>query len=278
MEQPEPRPQGSPQKSYREILREEIQQGVIEINRSSSGLLISGLSAGLDVSFSLLLTTVMFTLTLNDGNSELLRSLLMANAYSVGFIFVVLGRSELFTEHTTLAVLPVLNGRSQLRSLLRLWSLVYIGNLAGAALFSLLIVLVGPAYDIIRPEAFANAMHHNIGHEWWAITLAAVLAGWMMGLLSWLVTASRDTISQIAIVWLITASIGLAGLPHCIAGTAEVLSGVFSGQGATLVDYGCFLLWTTVGNIIGGVIFVAIIKYSHVIRETRNDDEGVDSP
>jgi len=269
--------QHSPQKSYREILRQEIDQGLIELNRSTAGLVISGLSAGLDLSFSLFLSAVMFTLT--GDVPHVVRAILMANVYSVGFIFVVLGRSELFTEHTTLAVLPVLNGTTTLGSLMRLWALVYIGNIVGAALFALLISRIGPAYGIISPQAFAYLAHQNLGHGWWPIALAAMLAGWLMGLLSWLVTAARDTISQVLIVWLVTAGIGLSHLPHCIAGTSEVLAGLFSGQSIGLWDYGHFLLWSTLGNAVGGVIFVAVIKYSHVIRSNvepkRNGDRSL---
>jgi len=255
-----------PQKSYREILRQEINQGLVEINRSTAGLTISGLSAGLDVSFSLFMAGVMYTLAEHSGASHLLRSLLMANGYTVGFIFVVLGRSELFTEHTTLAVLPVLNGRSSVGSLVRLWVLVFAGNLVGAGIFAFLAAIVGPAFGVITPEAFGYLAHANVDRAWWVIALGAMLAGWLMGLLSWLVTAARDTISQIAIVWVVTSVIGVAHLPHCIAGTAEVLAGLFAGQHVGVADYGHFLLWSTTGNAIGGVIFVAVIKYSHVIR------------
>jgi formate/nitrite transporter FocA (FNT family) len=258
----------TPQKSYRQILREEINLGLVEINRSPVGLLISGFSAGLDLSFSLFLSAVMFTISDNNV-SEMVRTLLMANTYTVGFIFVVLGRSELFTEHTTLAVLPVLNGRATVTSLLRLWLLVYVGNLSGTALFAFLAWIIGPPFGI-KLQAFAYLAHFNIAHTWWQILLGAMLAGWLMGLLSWLVTAARDTISQIAVVWLVTAAIGIAHLPHCIAGTTEVLSGLFAGQGITLADYGHFLLWATLGNAVGGVIFVAVIKYSHVIRSSED--------
>ncbi len=65
--------------------------------------------------------------------------------YAVGFIFVVLGRSELFTEQTTLAVLPVLSRRVSPVRLLRLWGIVYSGNLLGATLFAWLITIIGPA-------------------------------------------------------------------------------------------------------------------------------------
>ena len=65
--------------------------------------------------------------------------------YAVGFIFVVLGRSELFTEQTTLAVLPVLNRQASVLELVRTWAVVYVANLLGAAAFAGLAVLIGPA-------------------------------------------------------------------------------------------------------------------------------------
>jgi formate/nitrite transporter FocA (FNT family) len=85
-----------------------------------------------------------------------------------------------------------------------------------------------------------------------------------MGLLSWLVTAARESISQIVCVWLTAFVIGLAGFHHSIAGSAEVLGGVFIGQGATLPDYLRFLVLAVPGNAIGGTVFVAALKWGHV--------------
>ena len=94
-----------------------------------------------------------------------------------------------------------------------------------------------------------------------------MLAGWLMGLLSWLVAAGRDTISQIVMVGIITTVIGFAGLHHVILGTVETLAGVFAGQDVGLLDFGRFLLWTTLGNILGGSVFVCAIKYGHAKPE-----------
>ena len=91
----------------------------------------------------------------------------------------------------------------------------------------------------------------------------------MMGLLSWLVAAGRDTISQIVVVWLITTAIGLANLHHVILGTAEVLAGAFSGQGVGMADVGRFVLWATLGNALGGAVFVAPVKYGHARPEAQ---------
>jgi formate/nitrite transporter FocA (FNT family) len=252
-----------PQKSYETILEQEIAAGLTELERPAKALLLSGLSAGLDVSLGLLLMAVVHTLT--DGVlSKPVSEILVALTYASGFLFVVLGRSELFTEHTTLAVLPVLDRRASLKQLGRLWGLVYIANQVGAAAFAAFLVFLGPRLGIIEPRVFGEIASGLVEHPGWVILLSGVLAGWLMGLLSWLVAASRDTIGQIFIVLLVTTAIGLCHLHHAVVGTAEVLAGVFSGQGATLADFGKFLLWATLGNMLGGFFFVALIKFGHI--------------
>ena len=252
-----------PQKSYETILEQEIAAGLTELERPAAGLLLSGLSAGLDVSLGLLLMAVMRTLT-EGVLSQPVSEILVAMMYGAGFLFVVLGRSELFTEHTTLAVLPVLDGRASVAQLGRLWGLIYVANQAGAAAFAAFLSFLGPHLGVIEPRVFGEIAAGLVEHPGWVILLSGVLAGWLMGLLSWLVAASRDTIGQIFIVGLITTAIGLCHLHHAVAGTAEVLAGVFSGRGATMADFGSFLLWATLGNILGGVLFVALIKFGHI--------------
>lgn len=251
-----------PQKSYETILEQEIQSGVTELERPAGGLFLSGLSAGLDVSFSLLAIAVL-THLMEGHFSEPVQRLLLANAYSVGFLFVVLGRSELFTEHTTLAVLPVLDRRASVAQLGRLWGIVYVANLLGTIAFAAFFSYVAPSLGIAEPRTFGHIASEVVSHPWSAILLSGVLAGWLMGLLSWLVAAARDTISQIFMVWLVTFVIGLAHLHHSIAGSAEVLAGVFSG-GVTAGDFLRFLTASTLGNAFGGIVFVAVIKYGHI--------------
>ena len=94
------------------------------------------------------------------------------------------------------------------------------------------------------------------------IFLSALFAGWLMGLLSWLVTAVADTISQIVIVWLITSAIGFAHLQHVIVGSVQMFAALIAGQ-STPAAVGHVILWVTIGNIVGGSVFVGLIKYSH---------------
>ena len=256
---------GDQAKTSEEILAEEVWHGLAELRRPAPGLLLSGFSAGLDLGFSVFFMGILLTL-MDPGASPLLTRLMLANMYAVGFIFVILGRSELFTEHTSLAVFPVLRGDASIRQLGRLWGLVYTANLVGAAVFALFVTTLGPRMGVITSEAFVEISHELIRHDSLTMLLSAVAAGWLMGILSWLVAASQETLARVLVVWLITAGIGFAGLHHCILGSVEVLAGVLSGPETTLGDFGRFLLWSTLGNAVGGVALVAALKYSHAVR------------
>ena len=248
-------------KPSREILRQELKEAGAAIQGSAPRLFLSGLSAGLDIGFSPLLVGAMRTLV--EGQlSRPVTEILAANLYAVGFIFVVLGRSELFTEQTTLAVLPVLDRRASLVSLARLWAIVYVANLVGTAIFAALLVFVGPRAGFLSPKVIGEVSHLLSDHPAHVIFLCALLAGWLMGLLSWLVAAARDTISQIVIVWLVAAAIGFAHLPHVIVGSTQMFAALFAGLAGT-AEVGHVLLWATLGNIVGGGVFVALVKYGH---------------
>lgn len=258
----------SAKKGYREILAAEIHEASIELHRPQSGLVMSALSAGMDVGFSLFAVAVMVSL-LGDDVDGLAGRLLVAAVYPIGYIIVVIGRSELFTEHTTLAVLPVLNRDARLGRLARLWATVYGGNLVGVTLFALLAAHLGPELGVFHVGDLEHVARGIVDHPGWVIGLSAVLAGWLMGLLSWLVTAARETIAQIVIVFMITGLIGLCHLHHCIVGACEVFAAAIAGADVSGAEILRFLGWATLGNAVGGVLFVAVIKYGHASRASH---------
>ncbi|WP_227374772.1 formate/nitrite transporter family protein [Haladaptatus halobius] len=253
------------QKSGQTILAQEIESGLNELERPADGLLLSGLSAGLDIGFGPLFMAVLTTLVATAWG-EPLTEIVVANGYAIGFIFVILGRSELFTEHTTLAVLPVLDRQASIRQLSRLWGLVYLGNVVGGGVFAAVAVFLAPAYGIAESGAFVDIAKNLLDHGAPLLLVGGVLTGWLMGLLSWLVTAARETLARVFFVWLIATTIGLAHLPHSIAGNVEVLAGMLLSPSITPLDYARFLVLATVGNAIGGSTFVALLKYGHVVR------------
>ena len=261
--------------SYSNILELEMENALSELGRPNRGLFLSGLSAGLNLSFGALFMAMVLTFS-PSFPSELVKQVLLASASSIAFLFVVLGQTELFTAHATLAVLPVLDGRTQLRELGRLWGVIYAANLVGCAAFAGLIAILGPELGIATPAAFSSLATSLLSHPAWAILVSGVVAGWLMGLVTWLVAASRDTIGQVVLILLVTSTIGFGPFHHAILGTTEVLGAMFLGTGVTLGDFVHFIVPTTVGNVIGGAVFVAGLNYGHIALVGEDVEMDVD--
>lgn len=248
------------------ILEAESFQATNELQRPALGLFFSGLTAGFSAGIGVFMMAVLLTLA-GGELSPLMLKLLLANAFTIGFIIVVLAHLDLFTEYTTIALLPMLTGNASVASVARLWGLVYLSNQVAAAGFALVAVTLGPALGIVEAHAFSELADSMTRHSNATMLMSSALAGWMMGLLSWLVSAGRDTISQIFFVWLITFSIGFLGLQHCVTGAIEVLAGILATDTVNLTDFFHFLGWTTLGNILGGVAFAVLIRYSVMVGE-----------
>lgn len=257
--------------SYRNILEREMESALQEINRPPKGVFLSGFSAGLNLSFGALLMAM--ALTFSGGfESKLIQQITLGGVSSIAFLFVVIGQTELFTAHSTMAILPVLDDRATIKELGRVWSVTYVSNLVGCVFFAGLITVVGPEMGIVTADAFGTLASALLSHPWWVILLSGVMAGWLMGLVTWLSAASRDTVGRILFVLIGTAVIGTGPFHHSILGTTEVLTAMFLGQGVTLGDYSHFIIWTTFGNIIGGSVFVGLINYGHIALAGEKHD------
>ena len=125
---------------------------------------------------------------------------------------------------------------------------------------------------ILDPEALKvlfTEVSHKAQYGFGAVFLKAIFGGWLVALIAWLVAASRDTISQIFFIFSLAFLIPAAGLTHCVAGSSEFLISVFSGK-ETWVEYlSGFLLPTTLGNIVGGVVLVTLLNYGQVIGSKK---------
>lgn len=256
----------SDRKGAREILDDAIDTSNAEYNRPPFGLLLSSATAGMELSISLLVIAY-----ISGTFSELLPpealNILKGLGYTVGFIIVILGKSELFTEHTTLAVLPVLSGEQKTVSMLKLWGIIFFGNLVGGYFLAYMITLLGPHLLSAEAAVFEEIAIHLTDYPWYIIFGSGIFAGWLLGILGWLDIAAKETISRIIIIALITFIIGIGGLHHSIVGSIEVFAGVVvPGDKVGWADLGKFQLWSTLGNIIGGVLFVGLMKYSHTVR------------
>ena len=181
-------------------------------------------------------------------------------AYPVGFVVVILGRMQLFTENTLFPVALVLSTRRFLGATARLWAVVLVGNLVGTFLLALLATQT-PALERWQPQL--SSLGAESGHKGFtALFWTAVVGGWLVALVGWLVTASTDTIGQVALVFL-TFLVGAGHFTHSIAGSGETLTAALSGD----LPWSSYLTWLSaavLGNAVGGVVIVALLNYGQV--------------
>jgi formate/nitrite transporter FocA (FNT family) len=248
-------------KEGEEILEEQYANSVVEYRKSKSSTFLSALTAGLEVGFSILLMGLLYTTFVESVDKKALH-LIVSMGYPLGFIFVIIGRSQLFTEQTSLAVIPFLKKVVSFGELMRMWGIVLLGNIIGGACFALFISWIGPERGVIAEEAFEEFAHALIEPEAQVILGSAILAGWMMGLLGWLVTTAQETISRVFAIIIITLVIGYGKLHHCIVGTVELVCGLVHSSNPDLLVYSSTLGLAILGNIIGGAFFVAVLKYA----------------
>lgn len=182
--------------------------------------------------------------------------------YPIGFIAVIIGRAQLFTENTLYPVVLVLDERRYLVRMLRLWGVVFAANVFGAWVFAVLLTKT----SALRPEILSQMVHlgvaevsANFGHFFWS----GVIGGWLIALVAWTVSGSHWTIGQVAMIYLLTFIVGIGRFSHCIASSCEILTAVESGLVAPH-SYFQWLLATTLGNICGGVVIVSLLNYGQV--------------
>ncbi len=247
-------------KSHGKILAEQLTEASETYRRTSAGTFYSSVIAGLEIGFSYLLLCTVFTF-FSPRYSEEVVFKIMALVYPAGFILVVLGRSLLFTEQTSLLSLPFFHGKESIGSLLKLWGTVIGGNMLGGFVIALVLLWIGPQLHIFDTTAVEKIAVHITGFGAHVIFVSAILAGWLMGLLSWLLTSTKDTISKIVIIALITSIMAFTNLHHSIIGNIEVFAGMVSSSKISFGDYAIFQTMALAGNAVGGFVFVGLFKY-----------------
>lgn len=250
------------------VLHEVIRlEGDEELRRHGGALFLSAFAAGLSIALSLIVPGVLKTYLPEADWSKVITSM----GYSIGFLVVVLGRQQLFTENTITPILPLLHDRSAKTAwrVLRLWGIVLVGNLLGTLAIALLVAHAG-AFEPPVLKSFAEISHDAIAHDFTATFVKAVFAGWMIALMVWFLPATEGAAPFV--IMLMTWLVSLCSLAHVVAGSVEAFYLVVTGA-ATMADYaGKFFLPTLLGNLFGGTALVAVLNYGQVapeVEETR---------
>lgn len=252
--------------SAQDIYQEVAKNARRELSRTSLALGISGLAGGTFMGLSALGNAIALATLGNSPYAEFISRMF----YPLGFIVVILGRAQLFTENTLYPVALVLQEKRHIWHTLRLWGVVLPANILGALVFASLAVLT-PA---LHPEFVHSlvtlglqAAHQPAPTIFWS----GVMAGWIIAAAAWLISGSHSISGSIALIWLLTFIVGLGGFAHCIAGSSEVLAAILSGN-APWIIYPQWFLPTVSGNIVGGVGMVTILEYGQVISDKTQSE------
>jgi formate/nitrite transporter FocA (FNT family) len=245
---------------YRDILSRVIHEGEEIFNIKSQAMTLSAVIAGLEIGFSYFLVCTLYALLQGKVDESTIFKLFSV-VYPVGFILVILGKSALFTEQTSVLTLPVLNGQRTVWELMRIWGLVIVGNIVGGILFTFFIGSLAPQLQLFTHETMATIGQHVIDYDAWILFLSAIVAGWLMGLLNWLLNSTINAFARIFLIFMITGVIGFGGFHHSIVGNIEVFGGFLYSDTITFLDYLWFLVLALLGNGIGGAVVVGLFKY-----------------
>jgi formate/nitrite transporter FocA (FNT family) len=241
-------------KTTYEVIRRE---GDKELDRSTDALFWSGLAAGLSMGFSFL-TEAILRANLPDASW---RPLVAKLGYSVGFLIVILGSQQLFTENTLTPMVPLLaeKTRDKLRNVLRLWGAVFVANMLGTLLFGLALARLAVVEPDIK-RALSDIAGEALRPDWWTMLLHAVYAGWIIALLVWVLPGAEN--HKFAVIVVMTWLIAVGGFAHVIAGSTEVFYSAWRGEASWAQALAGFVLPSLIGNMAGGITLVAALNHA----------------
>jgi formate-nitrite transporter family protein len=235
-------------------------EGEAELMRPAAALWWSGVAAGLSMGFSFIAEALLQS----HIPDRQWRALISKAGYSVGFLIVVLGRQQLFTENTLTAILPLLLHKevNVFVRVVRLWGIVLGANLLGTFLFAYFIGKTAIFPEPMREVLKAVGLGH-MGASFGVVFLRAIFAGWLIALMVWLLPGAES--ARVGIIIIVTYLIGLGGFNHIIAGSTTMFYLVVT-KATSWVYYGLhFFLPTLLGNIVGGVSLVAALGHAQVV-------------
>lgn len=235
-------------------------EGEEELRRPASALAWSAFAAGLSMGFSFVAEGLLRA-HLPDRPW---RTLVTGLGYSVGFLIVILGRQQLFTENTLTVVLPLLARKdsSTLFRMLRLWAVVLSANLVGTFLFALCLGKIA-VFDAHTQQCLTEIGAAHLGAGFWNVLVRAIFAGWLIALMVWLLPGAES--ARMSIIIIVTYLVGVSGFNHIIAGSTTMffLIATHSISWGTYIVQ--FFLPTLLGNVIGGVSLVSALGHAQVV-------------
>ena len=232
-----------------------IDEGEQRLKRSWPALLATGAVGGIDVGvgvFALLLVE-------HSTHNELLGGL----AFSIGFIALALANSELFTENFFVPIAAVAAGRARAGSIAKLWAGALVTNLVGGWVIMLVVISAVPK---LEATAVRSAKHYiDLGLGWESFA-AAIMGGAVITLMTWMEQGSESEVGRLVAAAAAAFLLAAGKLNHAIVVSLILFAGLHAGAPYGFLDWLGVLGWASLGNLVGGVGLVTVLRLIQVGR------------
>ncbi len=266
-----------PEERIDEVLDHEPEQivdraagvGRSRLDRSRADTFITGIIGGVEVSLGGL-AAMLVVGALGEAVPGLPLYVRLAAGglvFPAGFLFVIMGRSELFTENFLIPVVAVLTRQRPVVSLLRTWTMSWLGNLAGCAAFAALLAVPHAIGDPIV-AGYREYTAYKLAVPGVGTFVSAILAGMVMTVLTWLMLAIRHPVAKCVAIFAAGYVLFASNLSHAIVGAAILFAG-FMHAHHTATDVAGWLGLTTAGNLVGGIGFVTFFRLAQAREKQR---------
>ncbi len=247
-----------PEPEVEEAFDRIVEEGRERLERPILALVSTGLLGGIDVG-----TGVLAYLVVKEHTGD---TLLAGIAFSIGFVALLLARSELFTENFLVPVTAVVARSGTALNLARLWGVTLVTNLIGGLLMMWIVVQARPDLEATAIEI--GTKYADLGVSLESFTLA-VLAGAVITLMTRMQHATESLGVQLVPAILFGALLAGGELFHCILDSLFMFAAMFSGADIGVGTWLVALVWSGFGNMVGGIGLVTAIRLLRVPRRVE---------
>jgi len=243
---------------YRDAVNEAVEIGVRKsafLKTNPYGYFVASMLAGIYVGLGIILIFSVGAPFAQAGSPAV--RLIMGASFGIALTLVVFAGSELFTGNTMYLAFSCLGRRTRLRELLNIWTVSWIGNLAGSLAVAWLVVFSGSLDHAAPMIGTVTAAKMDLSPG--ALTARGLLCNLLVCLALWTAGRTRSDSAKVMLIGLCLFAFIGSGFEHSIANMSLLAIGLFASAGADISWAGYFynLLWVTFGNILGGTVVLA---------------------
>jgi formate/nitrite transporter FocA (FNT family) len=239
-----------------------VAEGHRRLTRTWPGLLATGTVGGIDVSVG-----VLGLLVVHEATGS---PLLAALAFPIGFFALTLASSELFTENFLVPIAAVAARWSGPWALARLWAGTLVTNLLGGWVMTGIIIGAFPSLRHAAVQVGAAYPGYGIG---WRSFALALLGGVVITLMTWMERSTTSVPGKLVAAFSAGFLLASGSLNHAIVVSLEMFAALHAGAPFGYLDWLRVLGWATLGNMIGGIGLVTVLRLVQVGKHKLQEEE-----